>query len=554
MLKYEKEIDTAFASIKRIPFNGQKEIVNDILVQFFDQGKQNVILSAPTGVGKSIIGAVVAKAFKAKYLDQMNSITMMHTNSLVEQYSESFEKHPDDEFFQIKGASNYTCELVRKMSKDPTATGESCVKKTASPTMKEAFCDSCEFDYAKSMINRTENLITNNSYFFISVLWSGHLRERTLNIFDEAHTLNDSFVEHTAVYVSVDRLDKYIKECDDLIPTAITVKHGLIEARAKLEAGMVDHNNYRDYLNDLKGVYSAASMGISREGDSKDLMVSLKYTKAAKKFADLTCKISDLNTHEYEHALDLNKDEKSFTVKPIFIGKQSDAILGKYNLFMSATLPEELMYITMNLERSKTGFIKARPVFSPESKTVITSVANHSLNFTSLKDPKVMSELKEQCSVITSHHTGLKEKGLLIVPSFYLGKQLSTSVGKGCKVFLHESSVKIATVVKAFKAHKGPAILISPSIFEGLDFKDDDSRYQIIVKAPYASLGDERIKYICSNYPDWYRLMALMKIVQGIGRSTRSMADYSTSYILDKNAVKLFESRQNVWKDEFHIL
>jgi ATP-dependent DNA helicase DinG len=35
-----------------------------------------------------------------------------------------------------------------------------------------------------------------------------------------------------------------------------------------------------------------------------------------------------------------------------------------------------------------------------------------------------------------------------------------------------------------------PNVLISPSLYTGLDLKDDLSRFQIIVKVPYPDLGE----------------------------------------------------------------
>jgi ATP-dependent DNA helicase DinG len=38
--------------------------------------------------------------------------------------------------------------------------------------------------------------------------------------------------------------------------------------------------------------------------------------------------------------------------------------------------------------------------------------------------------------------------------------------------------------------HVKPTVLISPSLYMGLDLKDDLTRFQIIIKVPYPYLGD----------------------------------------------------------------
>ena len=59
--------------------------------------------------------------------------------------------------------------------------------------------------------------------------------------------------------------------------------------------------------------------------------------------------------------------------------------------------------------------------------------------------------------------------------------------------------------------------------------------------------------WFANKYPEIYRIVTIMKVVQGIGRSVRNSEDYCTTFILDKNAEQLFNSRLNVWKNEFAI-
>jgi len=120
-------------------------------------------------------------------------------------------------------------------------------------------------------------------------------------------------------------------------------------------------------------------------------------------------------------------------------------------------------------------------------------------------------------------------------------------------LFIHEQGSNSGEIVEEFKKYKGSGVLISPSIFEGLDFANDQSRYQIICKTPYASLGDLRIKKIADSYGNIYREMTLYKILQGIGRSIRSAEDTAVTYCLDKSSEIIFKSNLNIWKDRYEI-
>ena len=105
-------------------------------------------------------------------------------------------------------------------------------------------------------------------------------------------------------------------------------------------------------------------------------------------------------------------------------------------------------------------------------------------------------------------------------------------------------------VLEQFKAYKGPAVILTPSGFEGIDLPGDLSRFQILCKAPFGSLGDKRVAHILNVYPDIYSLTTLMKVTQGAGRSVRSAEDWATTYCLDMGIQRLW-SKNNAWADEF---
>jgi len=54
---------------------------------------------------------------------------------------------------------------------------------------------------------------------------------------------------------------------------------------------------------------------------------------------------------------------------------------------------------------------------------------------------------------------------------------------------------------------------------------------------PYPPLSVKRIKKMFDLDKDWYENKMLNTLVQACGRATRSKNDFSTTYILDGNAV-----------------
>jgi len=95
--------------------------------------------------------------------------------------------------------------------------------------------------------------------------------------------------------------------------------------------------------------------------------------------------------------------------------------------------------------------------------------------------------------------------------------------------------------IKKIMESKSNTILVSPSIIEGMDLKDDLSRFQIFLKVPFAYLGDPWIKCRMELNRNWYSREAVVKIIQGYGRSIRSKDDYAFTFMLDNNFVNLMD-------------
>jgi hypothetical protein len=82
---------------------------------------------------------------------------------------------------------------------------------------------------------------------------------------------------------------------------------------------------------------------------------------------------------------------------------------------------------------------------------------------------------------------------------------------------------------------KEATVLVSPSLTTGADLKDDMSRFQIIVKLPWPSLVDKRVKKKIEDDSDWYATEIFKTLIQATGRSTRSENDWSITYVLDSS-------------------
>lgn len=571
-MRYEKQIQDAYARLGYQPRDKQIEHIDRILTSFLDEGYKNVILSAPTGTGKSIIGAVTAEVLHSiKYPEKKEgaSFLLTATNVLAQQYAESFqdEDNPRDLTFHIvKGAGNYVCEALTDGQNVETA--ESCAvvlfRKSGMDDVIQRFCDNCDYAWMKNAKNKSRHLITNYSYYFVDRMYSPiPMPPRTLCVFDEAHLLNDLFTEHNSIYFSENRIKKCIDEVADNLKLGNTdVFKNFKIILNDLSAGKINDKNYKVYLKTLLDTYMqiSDSAKVQAEQNIRSQSTYLRLSKLSKKYHNLSCKIDDLFIFEYPHVFEYKEkdvkktqNEHEVSVKPIFISDMFSALENAdYNLLMSATISESFAKRTMTLD-AKTKHLRLEPSFPIENKKAIF-FKPMALNYNTMKDPQTVKKLSATTYEIVKHHTDKNERGIILAPSFVIVKSIAETLrvmGVKTKIFEHERGQKLADVLEAFKAYKqGPAVILTPSGFEGVDLPGDLSRYQIIVKAPFGSLGDKRMKVILDSYPDIYALQTLMKITQGAGRSVRSSTDHATTYFLDTAIQRLWTSN-NEWSDEF---
>ena len=119
------------------------------------------------------------------------------------------------------------------------------------------------------------------------------------------------------------------------------------------------------------------------------------------------------------------------------------------------------------------------------------------------------------------------------------------------RILTHNSDNRDEILAKHISS-KEPTVLLTPSMTEGVDLKDDASRFQIIVKVPYPYLGDPIIRKRMSKNDKWYPMKTAMTIVQAYGRSVRSIDDSAITYILDSDWKRFYRQNKDVFPAGFH--
>ena len=125
------------------------------------------------------------------------------------------------------------------------------------------------------------------------------------------------------------------------------------------------------------------------------------------------------------------------------------------------------------------------------------------------------------------------------------------SLLKTDRLLVREPGISNEDILSKHQTTNEPTILMSPSLTYGVDLKDDLARFQIIIKLPYPSLHNKRIKMLFDKSPGWYENKMLNTLVQACGRATRSAEDWSYTYILDGNIVRVLHKCKTKLPDHY---
>jgi ATP-dependent DNA helicase DinG len=138
----------------------------------------------------------------------------------------------------------------------------------------------------------------------------------------------------------------------------------------------------------------------------------------------------------------------------------------------------------------------------------------------------------------------IAKKGIIHTNSYKVNKYIVDylrSTSHTARIITHDSSKgSRERAVAEHMASKEATVLISPSMTEGLDLKEDLSRFQILCKVPYPAL-DPYTRARMERDGDWYQWQTCLKLVQATGRSIRSKVDRAHTYVLDADFSKFIQ-------------
>jgi len=492
------------------------------LIKSFIEGKKHCILQLPTGVGKSLIADTFSKIFKNLTVSKphLNGTTVItKTKALQEQYVEEFI------IPSLKGQGNYPCYLPNS---NFSYGDVECFKKRGD-------CNKSLCAYLKSMDRWRKNKEFKVTNFSLSLSCSPKTCGSTedgdftpLNlIIDECHEFPETLIDQSTFEFKSNSFDmnkfKYPEMNFNNLEEKLQEFFGLLMTKNQTRF-VVAQPELEEFLLFLKKEIEYYQPSIISGSATSGQIVYYKYIEDfARKLAKLWGKdIVFYMKEEEENGSSYFK----FIIKPLF---ESELAVSYFNQFdfvihMSATIGDLDLYAKNLGLVDYSTYEEASPFKLENREIVFANIVNFNYNNRD-EALKIMLDVMDQ---LLEHHFAKGENGIIHVSSYFQANYL-------LKHSKFKKKLRVPKNAYEVDIYKSKYTLISPSMHEGYDFKDDLARFQILIKLPYPSLGDEYIKVKSDLVDGWYEKQTLNKFVQAYGRGIRHYDDWCIFYVLDGN-------------------
>ncbi|MBV9125685.1 MAG: hypothetical protein JO112_20235 [Planctomycetes bacterium] len=499
------------------PFPGVREEQSralDWICEQFLRGERVVIAELGTGIGKSAIAVALAG-----WIDQTGigielnpgGTVLTSQKVLQDQYIRDFSHARD-----LRSAANFTCHGPVNGSCGETSRVRKAVGKELA---KGLSCAACPYRTAKDDFVSSRLGITNYSYFLSESTYAGEIPPRRLLICDEAHNVEDEVRRWATVEVS----EGDAKELKLALPPTKAAQDWLADAyRAaiQLKLGNVGNKLRRIVKKGELGALPVKDLANTNDRLDKRLC---QINRILDKGGELL--VSESFDRKNRRSLRFQPVDVTAMVQDALYSRagrvlMTSATLLDKNVYRKSVGAGEAPYLSIPSPFPRDAFgVRFRPVGKMTYKEL-----DRSLKTLPGAIRKILAE-------------NPKSKGIIHTVNYRIATAIGTAV-KDPRLLVQGMSADREPMLKRHLESGEPTVLVSPSMMEGLDLRDDLGRFQVICKVPYPDFSDPLVERKDRSWYDWRTVRSL---VQAVGRGVRSKDDWTKTYVLDLSFYDLLE-------------
>ena len=548
--------------------SNQEKVLGEI-DQALKSGYKYIFLEAPTGFGKSAVAVALSRFLGSSHI-------CTSTKDLQTQYSKDFPY-----LYEVKGRNNFPCIVKEDMGIKESCDYGPCLKEDEYDCLyKTRLSDyetklegtiyedidlakyalkkyhdktkqhsqlvqlqwkPCEYFHQKWISVKSSHTIYNYKYFLSDLFYSSGVNKRKLLILDEAHTLESEVSTFKNFVINKEYLNRFF-------PKLSLPENKPLDVDTYVDFCTHLKERFYDYIN--KGESLVGNDGNKKkaiDAGEKNIIDALAFEK------NLSVFLEDLKSNKdnwlVTNMVKNDNDNKISRIKmePLDVSNYFVDIFdkGSVSLLMSATiLSKDNLCKAVGLKKDQVKFIKIE-----ESEFPVEHRPIYLMNVAWLSAKTMSESLPHIAKVIDNLLSVHKnDKGIIHTTSYSQLQFIKNNISKNNFVRLIETNPKLDRndmILKHFESSK-PTVLISPSMYLGIDLKDDLSRFQIIVKVPYPDLTDKKISVLKQRNPKWYEWNTILRLIQAYGRSIRTSEDYANTYILDSSISFLLKNGKDM--------
>lgn len=512
----EDEIREAFPL--ETPREGQIEIIQWILDKFLD--KQFVILEAPTGVGKSVIGTTVAKFFNRSYYLTIQKILQ---DQLAADFGE--EGSVEQLMVDLRGRNAYECTYQLQYSSkihspkmklqidEWNSNYHNCANGHCKKKGKNRYDEcSCPYFNQADKAKNSKICAMNFASFLHQTRFTDRFQPRELLILDEGHNIETELMS----FIELSITDHKLKN-----------RFPVYETPEEYAEWMIDE----EVINQLRVHLEVAKK-------NEDTKKADEYEALIRKVDYFIKQMEREDRSPWVVEIEEFRDSpnRKIVAKPIYVTEQAHEYLfsmGMKVLIMSATILDvNVMARSLGINKDSVAAKRMISRFPVENRPIYFNPVAKMTGGKSGQDrwgPKMVKQVNKYMA----DHKG--EKGIIHTHNFSICDMLVNDCDRASRSrMLMQKNFKTKKEMLAEHAASEDSVIVAPAMHEGLDLKNDLSRFQIVCKVPFPNFYDDKQLAVRKDAdPAFYNWLTALKLVQSVGRSIRSENDWAVTYIID---------------------